>query len=111
MEHLLLWQSILSQLSNMTKYQSTFQDMLDYNTDLFSAFEKVHALYVENQEKYQKQFNELGQEVLEVIRKYENILCNTSEGGRYGKYSSNLSDKFWNVIRAKFPKIDFIGMQ
>ena len=95
----------------MTKYQQTFQDMLDYNADLFSAFTKVHELYVEYPKKYQTQFNELGQDVLEVIRKYENMLCNTSESGKYGKFSSNLSDKFWAVIRGKFPKIDFIGLQ
>lgn len=85
--------------------------MLDYNQDLFSAFSKVHALYIEDKKKYQQQFNELGQEVLEVIRKYENMLCNTSEGGKYGKFSSTLSDKFWSVIRATYPKIDFVGMQ
>ena len=95
----------------MTKYQQTFQDMLDYNTDLFSAFTKVHELYVQDTKKHQAQFNELGQEVLEVIRKYENMLCSTSEGGKYGKFSSQLSDKFWAVIRGKFPKIDFIGVK
>lgn len=95
----------------MTKYQQTFQEMLEYHPDLFSAFTKVHELYEKDAEKYQKQFNELGRDVLEVIRKYENMLCNTSEGGKYGKFSSNLSDKFWSVIRGRFPKIDFIGMQ
>lgn len=95
----------------MTKYQQTFQDMMDYNTDLFSAFTKVHELYMQDAKKWQTQFNELGQEVLEVIRKYENMLCNTSESGKYGKFSSGLSDKFWSVIRAKFPKIDFVGME
>ena len=95
----------------MTKYQQTFQDMLDYNEDLFSAFTKVHELYMQDAKKYQAQFNELGQDVLEVIRKYENMLCNTSESGKYGKYSTNLSDKFWAVIRGKFPKIDFVGIQ
>ena len=95
----------------MTKYQQTFQDMVEYNVDLFSAFTKVHALYIEDKQKYQQQFNELGQDVLEVIRKYENILCNTSEGGKYGKFSSGLSDKFWSVIRAQYPKIDFVGMK
>ncbi|HET9946805.1 MAG TPA: MbeD/MobD family mobilization/exclusion protein [Patescibacteria group bacterium] len=94
----------------MTKYQQTFQDMLDYHTDLFSAFEKMHSLYEKDSKKWQKEFNDLGEEVLGVIRKYENILCNTSESGKYGKFSSNLSDKFWEVIRAKFPKIDFIGI-
>jgi len=95
----------------MTKYQQTFQEMLEYNTDLFSAFTKVHALYVQDAKKYQQQFNELGEEVLGIIRKYENILCNTSEGGKYGKFSSGLSEKFWSVVRAQYPKIDFVGMK
>ncbi len=95
----------------MTKYQQTFQEMVEYNPDLFSAFTKAHALYVQDNKKYQQQFNEIGQEVMDVIRKYENMLCSNSEGGKYGKFSSNLSERFWTVIRGAFPKIDFIGLQ
>ena len=95
----------------MTKYQQTFQEMVEYNPNLFSAFTKAHELYTKDPQKYQKQFNELGQEVLDIIRKYENILCSTSEGGKYGKFSSNLSEKFWTIIRSQFPKIDFVGLQ
>lgn len=95
----------------MTKSQQYFQDMIEYHKDLFDNFSKIHNEYVQDAKKFQKEFNEKGEEVLGIIRKYENMLCGQSEGGKYGKFSSNLSETFWKIIRGKFPKIDFIGMK
>lgn len=88
-----------------------FQDMLEHNHQLFTRFETVHAEYTLNPQKYQEAFNVQGEEILAVIRKYENLLCGKSESGKYGKFSSNLSDKFWQAVRGKFPKIDFVGVK
>jgi len=96
---------------SMSKYQKYFQDMLDQHKELFDGFKKLHDAYVEDEKKWQKEFNEKGMDVLDVIRRYENMLCNQSEGGKYGKFSAKLSEKFWEPIRAHFPKIDFIGME
>lgn len=95
----------------MTKSQQYFQDMLEYNKKAFETFKKVHEQYVNTPEKFQEEFNEKGEEVLRIIRKYENLLCSSSESSGFGKYSSNLADKFWELIRKAFPKIDFIGMK
>lgn len=95
----------------MTKSQEYFQDMLEIHKILFSEFEAIHKKYVEDPDKYQDQFNEKGMEILTIIRKYENMLCSQSEGGKYSKFSSNLSETFWKIIRGKFPKIDFIGIK
>lgn len=93
----------------MTKSQEFFQDMMTYNKELFDQFKEIHDKYAEEPEKYKDEFNEKGQEALQVIRRYENMLCGKSESGMYGKFSSKLADKFWEPIRKLFPKIDFVG--
>lgn len=93
----------------MTKYQQYFQDMTENHKELFTLFKDIHDKYALDPKKWQKEFNETGQEILRIIRKYENMLCGKSEGGKYGKFSTKLADKFWEPIRARFPKIDFIG--
>lgn len=97
--------------SSMTKTQQVFQDMMDYNQELFDNFRKIHSEYEKNGQKNQYIFNEEGEKVLQVIRKYENILCSHSESGKYSKFSTKLSDTFWQMIRKQFPKIDCIGLQ
>lgn len=94
---------------SMTKYKQCYQDMVDANKPLFAKFQDIHDLYVQNPEKHQKLYNEIGEEVQDVIRKYERILCSHSEAGKYGKFSANLADKFKEEIRKDFSHIDFIG--
>lgn len=95
----------------MTKHQQYFQDMLESHEELFSAFKELHDHYALEPEKWQNEFNEKGEEILSLVRKYENMLCGKSEGTGYGKYSSNLADKFMDSVRKMFPKIDFVGMK
>ena len=95
----------------MTKYQKYFNQMLEDNKKLFKDFESVHNHYVLEPQKYQEEFNQVGQPVVEVIKEYENRLCGHSEKGIYGKFSSSLAEKFWDLIRRKYPKIDFVGIK
>lgn len=85
--------------------------MIEQHQQLFDKFRTVHDGFKSDPETYKKEFNEVGQDVMRIIRRYENILCGKSESGRYGKFSSTLSDKFWNHIRTHFPKIDAVGLQ
>jgi len=95
----------------MTKSQQYFQDMMDYNKEAFAAFQILHDRYETEGKKMQQEFNDEGEKILTIIRKYENLLCNTSESGKYGKFSSKTADTFWALIRSKFPKIDFVGIK
>lgn len=95
----------------MTKSQQYFQDMLENHKDLFDAFKIVHDQYALDPKKYQEQLNQMGDDVLPIIRRYENMLCSQAEGGKYGKYSNKTADKFWEYIRGAFPKIDFVGLK
>ena len=95
----------------MTKFKQTYDEMLRFNQELFEKFQKIHDEYVLDPKDKQNEFNEIGREVQDVIMRYENILCGHSEGSGYGKYSSNLADKFHLEIKKHFPKIDFIGVE
>jgi hypothetical protein len=84
--------------------------MLDENIELFKSFEEIHALYDLEPAKHQEDFNKEGEQVLEIIREYENRLCSYSEGGKYRAFSPRLAEKFQKLVRARFPKIDHVGI-
>lgn len=95
----------------VVKYKQIFQEMIKQNEALFAEFEEIHNKYTLDQKTWQREFNQKGEEVLGVIRQYENRLCRQTEGGGYGKFASNLADKFHEEVKAHFPKIDDIGLQ
>lgn len=95
----------------MIKYKIVFQKMLSENQVLFLNFKKIHDLYVKDSRKWKKEFNDEGQKVLSIIRRYENLLCGKSENCGYGSFSSNLSAKFWEEVRQLFSKIDEVGIE
>jgi hypothetical protein len=93
-----------------TKYTQVYKEMLESNYELFSEFRKVHDNFKANPIKHRDEFNQVGAKVVEVIRKYENILCNGSESSGYGMYTSKLAETFWNKIRSEFSEIDEVGI-
>jgi len=95
----------------MAKYKEQVADMLEANDTMFRSFKELHDKYEEDPKKWQEDFNIEGQKVMRVIQKWENMLCGKSESGKYGVFSSKLSEKFWNEVRIHFPKIDFVGMK
>jgi hypothetical protein len=95
----------------MPKYQHYFQEMVEYNSDLFNSFTDLSGNYASSPSEYQEALNDPGEKVLRIIRRYENMLCGKSENSGYGKYSTNLSEKFWGLVRDQFPHIDDVGKQ
>lgn len=94
----------------MRQYQVTYTQMIDQNADLFKRFYSIHEQYVLDPKTNQEAFNAIGREVQDVVHDYERRLCGKTESGMYSKFSSNLSEKFWGLLRQDFPKIDFIGV-
>lgn len=94
----------------MRQYQAYFQQMMEANKPLFDEFKKIHDAYVEEPDFWKAKYNEVGRDVLDIMRDYERRLCSQSEKGQYGKFSSNLSAKFWAEVKTVFPKIDFVGV-
>jgi hypothetical protein len=94
----------------MKQYQTIYQLMIDQNHDLFKRFYEIHEKYVLDAKKYQEEFNAIGRDIQDVIHDYERRLCGKTESGQYSKFSGNLAEKFWTLIRKDYPKIDFIGI-
>lgn len=95
----------------MTKHKQIFNQMLEENKALFADFERVHSRYDLDPKTWQEKFNESGQAVMECLKKYEDKLCRFSEKGQYANFSASLAEKFWELVRQKFPKIDFVGVK
>jgi hypothetical protein len=95
----------------MQKYQTFLNLMLEENRELFDNFKQVHDAFVLAPDANKERFNSVGSEVLDVIRDWERRLCGKTESGQYGKFSSNLSQKFWDEIRKLYKKIDFVGIK
>ncbi len=91
------------------KYKEYISQMNTQYKELLEEFKDIHDQYVEQPEKWQEEFNTKGAKIMEIMRDFELRLCANSEGGRYGKYASNLADKYWNELRKTYPKIDFVG--
>ena len=84
--------------------------MLSSNAGLFKAFDEIHALYVLDPDANQAYFNEEGEKVLNVIREYENRLCSRSQTTGYAMYSTRLAEKFQELVKTRYPKIDHVGV-
>ncbi len=94
----------------MRQYQLTYQQMIDENKELFDAFFEIHDAYTKDPSANQAKFNEIGRQIQDIIHDYERRLCGKTESGMYSKFSGNLSEKFWGLLRKDFPKIDFVGV-
>src|SRR5260221_14093574 len=92
------------------QYKKCFKEMIEENQDEFNNFQKIHDKFAKNPQKYRAKYNLEGEKIVDIIRKYESILCGRSEGSGYGNYTSSLADKFWNLVRGKFSEIDEIGI-
>lgn len=94
----------------MPKYKDYVNKMLSDHRKEFANFKKIHKLYEGDELKWQQKFNLEGEQVLEIVREYENRLCGNTERGKYNKFSSKLSEKFQKEVRKLFPMIDHVGI-
>ncbi len=92
------------------KYRQLFLEMIENNRDLFLDFKDIHDRFL-NDDSLKDEFNEKGAKVVEIIRDYERKLTSQQDKGQYSKFSSGLSDKFWDQIRGFLPHIDFVGVK
>lgn len=95
----------------MPKYKKYVEEMIKSHQDLFNEFKILHDNYALDPKAWQNEFNQKGQEIMTLIQRWENSLLSKTESGKYGKFSTRLSDKFWEEIRTIYPKINYIGLQ
>jgi len=81
----------------------------DYD-EFFAKFKTIHDKYQEDPGTWKDEFNQTGLKALRIIRRYENALCSRTENTGFGKFSENLSDKFWEEVRLNFPLIDEVKL-
>lgn len=93
------------------KYLEIFKLMLKEQEKALSEFKLLHDKYEADPKTFQDEYNIEGEKFLEIIQKYEKMLTSHTENAGYGKYASNLSDKFRGAVKQLFPKLDFIGIQ
>lgn len=79
------------------------------NKELFEEFQFIHDLYKENRKANQIVFNEKGALVRRVVEEWDRRLCGRMEKGSNANYSARLSEKFWGLVKTRFPLIDFVG--
>ncbi|SRR5258708_35979453 len=94
----------------MTKYQEYVEKMLTENETLFDSFRALHDRYSLDQENIQEEFNKLGEKVMQIVRHYEDRLCNRSESSGYGTFTGGLAEKFQTEVKKHFPLIDNVGI-
>lgn len=92
------------------KYLEIFKLMLKEQEKALSEFKLLHDKYELDPNTYQDQYNAEGEKFLQIIQKYEKMLTSHTENAGFGKYATNLSDKFRNAVKQLFPKLDFIGI-
>lgn len=93
------------------KYLEIFKLMLKEQEKALSDFKLLHDRYEVDPKTFQDEYNSEGEKFLEIIQKYENMLTSHTENAGYGKYATNLSDKFRSAVKQLYPKLDFIGIQ
>ncbi len=88
------------------KYKKQYEEMLDYNKEVFEELNKTYLLYKESPKKYKDAFAEIQKKAFRIVRKNEDNLCSKSEATHFSVYSTGLSDKFWELVRSNYPEID-----
>lgn len=95
----------------MREYQKAFQEMLTRNQAIFDQFKEIHDGYMADPATWKGMFNDVGGQVMDIIRDTERRLCATMGKGQYSKFTQTLSEKFWAEVRTVYPKIDFVGIK
>ncbi len=84
--------------------------MLDENKEVFAEFKKLHDKYASDQKAHQKEYNEKGTKIADIVREYDDRLCRNTERGMYSGFSGGLSEKFHAEVKKVFPMIEYIGL-
>lgn len=90
------------------KYKEFYKNTVEGNKTIFARFIEIHDKYSKDKDKFEHEFHEIGSEIMTILKKAEDKLCFQTENGRYGKFSSQLAEKFWEEIKKDFPLIDTV---
>ena len=83
------------------KFQKQYEEMISGNSELFAE------LKMKSRKPSSPEFREVQLKMLRIIRRNEDILCKKTENTRYSSFSTGLADRFWELVRADYPEIDY----
>ena len=95
----------------MPKFRDYFNQMFKQNQELFFRFKLLNDDYGKDRQKYKAEFDEVGKQVVIIIKDWEKRLCGHMEKGENAAFSAKLADKFWEEVRTYFPYVDLVGVQ
>ena len=93
------------------KFKQLYLDMIKQNQKIFDEFKIIHDNFIDEPEKHKTEFNNVGGKVIEIVRNFEQRLTSQMTGSGYGKFSTNVTDKFWSEIKKEYPKMEFVGVK
>jgi len=93
------------------KYKQYYQKMVKENQKLFDNFKEVHDKFKQDRPKWSDEYNEVGRDVVDVMRDWERRLCSAMGKGQFSQYSYRLADKFKDAVRKDFELIDLVGVK
>lgn len=94
-----------------TKYQEFYQLMYEENKELFDYFSALCENYERDPEIYKERFDEEGKKVMRIMQDWDRKLCKKMDRTGKGNYSTAVSQKFWDVIKKKYPRILEVGVK
>jgi hypothetical protein len=83
------------------KYQKQYLEMLKINRKVFEE------LKLKSAKRNSLEFKEIQLKALRIVRRNEDLLCSKTENTKFSNFSLGLSDKFWELVRADYPEIDY----
>jgi hypothetical protein len=95
----------------MTKFKQYYQQMSEENAELFAKFQPIHDGYKQDRKQWSAQFHSVGQQVVDIMKEWEQRLCASMERGNHAVYSSKLAEKFWAEIKQRFSHIELVGVK
>ena len=95
----------------MTKYRQYYLQMTEENAALFDQFQPIHDGYKQDRRAWSSQFHEVGGQVVEIMRDWEQRLCGSMERGKNAQYSARVAERFWAEIKKRFSHIELVGVK
>ncbi len=86
--------------------------MCEKNASIFAEFDQVHTQFAhQSSPTAATKFHSLGRDVRDIIYSWERRLCAGMERGVNGQYSRGVSQKFWDLVKKRWPLIDQVGLK
>ncbi len=85
----------------LPKFEKQYMEMIELNK---SAFEELKE---KGKNPKSEEFAEIQRKIIRIVRRTEDRLCSKTENARYGSFSTNLADKFWEKVRESYPEVDY----